>query len=151
MLPKHLYSTVERLVGDKAFWTSSGALRTISYHPVRNSLHCRCDYRTLAYVRLQIQTNAGDKKGPKEKQHDLHSSPRRRPWNILSRSSPAPPPGSVMRQPACSPSRVTARSSSPAAVWPGPRKPPLSSRLRPRNRFSDRWSWIWTPRPAFNP
>jgi len=26
--------------------------------------------------------------GPKEKQHDLHPSPRRRPWNIRSLSSP---------------------------------------------------------------
>src|SRR5947209_11401102 len=23
--------------------------------------------------------------------------------------------------------------------------------LRPRHRFSRRWSWIWTRRPAFNP
>ena len=53
MLPKHLNGTVECFVGDKAFRTSSGALRDISYHSVRNSLHCRCDYRTLAYVRLQ--------------------------------------------------------------------------------------------------
>ena len=27
----------------------------------------------------------------------------------------------------------------------------LNSRLRPRNRSSRRWSWIWTRRPAFSP
>jgi hypothetical protein len=48
-------------------------------------------------------------------------------------------------------SRAGARSSSPGAAWPGPRKRPLNSRLRPRHRFSRRWSWIWTRRPAFNP
>ena len=63
-------------------------------------------------------------------------------WNIRSLSSPAPPPGSVMRQPACSPWRATARSSSPGAAWPGFKKRPLNSRLRPRDKFSRRWSWI---------
>ena len=31
------------------------------------------------------------------------------------------------------------------------KKRPLNSRLRPRQRFSRRWSWIWTRRPAFSP
>ena len=31
------------------------------------------------------------------------------------------------------------------------KKRPLNSRLRPRKRFSRRWSWIWTRRPAFSP
>jgi NAD(P)-dependent dehydrogenase (short-subunit alcohol dehydrogenase family) len=31
------------------------------------------------------------------------------------------------------------------------KKRPLNSRLRPRHRFSRRWSWSWTRRPAFNP
>src|SRR5271167_2248566 len=56
MLPKHLNGTVECFVGDKAFWTSWGALRNNSYHVVRNSLHCICWYRTLAYVTLQENT-----------------------------------------------------------------------------------------------
>ena len=47
--------------------------------------------------------------------------------------------------------RAGARSSSPGAAWRGPRKQPLSSRLRPRHRSSRRWSWIWTHRPAFSP
>ena len=42
----------------------------------------------------------GRQLGPKEKQHDVHPSPYRCPWNIRSRSSPAPRPGSVMRLPA---------------------------------------------------
>ncbi len=41
MLPKHLNGPVECFVGDKAFWTSSGTLRTLSYHRVRNSLYCQ--------------------------------------------------------------------------------------------------------------
>jgi hypothetical protein len=42
MLPKHLNGTVECFVGEKGFWTSWGALRSMSYHCVRNSLHCSC-------------------------------------------------------------------------------------------------------------
>src|SRR5579863_5357285 len=98
MLPKHLNGTVECFVGNEAFWTSWGALRKISYHCVRNSLHCIYEYRTLAYVTLQDRKYG------------------RRPCNIRSHSSPAPPPGSVMRQPACLPERATARSSSPGAA-----------------------------------
>ena len=33
----------------------------------------------------------------------------------------------------------------------GSRKRPLNSRLRPKERSSRRWSWIWTRRPAFSP
>ena len=40
---------------------------------------------------------------------------------------------------------VTGRS------WPRPRKRPLNSRLRPNNRSSRRWNWIWTSCPAFSP
>ena len=50
-----------------------------------------------------------------------------------------------------SPPRASARSSSPGAAWPGSRKRPLNSRLRPKHRSSRRWSWIWTRRPAFSP
>ena len=53
MLPKHLNGTVECFVRDKPFWTPWGALRNISYHRVRNSLHRIFEYRTLAYVTLQ--------------------------------------------------------------------------------------------------
>ena len=56
-----------------------------------------------------------------------------------------------MRQPACSPERAGTRSSSPGAAWPGPSKRPLNSRLRPKDRSSRRWRWIWTSRPAFSP
>ncbi len=35
-----------------------------------------------------------------------------------------------------------ARSLSPGAAWPEPRKRLLSSRTRPENRSSHRWSWI---------
>ena len=39
--------------GVAAFWTSSGGLRNISYHCVRNSLHRSFHYRTLRYVMYQ--------------------------------------------------------------------------------------------------
>ena len=71
-----------------------------------------------------------------KKSTTFHPSPRRRPWNIRSHSSPAPPLGSVMRQPACSPSRATARSSSPGAAWPRSNKRPLNSRLNQGQVFT---------------
>jgi len=48
--------------------------------------------------------------------------------------------GLGMRQPALLPERAGARSSSPGAAWLGPKKRPLSSRLRPKCRSSRRWS-----------